>query len=210
MKFGHCIELTREPPMNSDKAASLTQECVARFPVGEHTVVIRPEAPSDYREVREVNEIAFGQADEADLVDALRLSARPYISLVAVGNDRIIGHIFFSPIRIDFSDEKLSALALAPISVLPGYQEQGVGTHLVQCGLKLCRQIGFRMVVVVGHHDYYPRFGFERAVDRGLVCEFSVPDEAFMVAELIPGVLKGRRGVVRYLPEFSKLDAIQD
>jgi putative acetyltransferase len=167
-------------------------------------IIIRAETADDIPAVRRVNELAFGQPDEADLVDALRANARPHISLVAVSEGLVVGHIFFSPVTLVAEDSGPAILALAPMAVLPQSQQQGVGSHLVREGLKECQRIGCDMVVVLGHPEYYPRFGFVPASQKGLRCEYPVPDEVFMVAELKPNALSGR-GLVRYRPEFGRV-----
>jgi putative acetyltransferase len=166
-------------------------------------IVVRAETAEDRRAVRRVNEMAFGRPGEADLVDALRAGARPHISLVAVLDEQVVGHIFFSPVSIESEGDVLTAMGLAPMAVLPEYQKQGIGGRLVREGLRECQRIGHAVVVVLGHPDYYPRFGFIPAKLKGLRCEYDVPDEVFMVAELEPQALDGRQGLVKYRPEFG-------
>ncbi len=168
-------------------------------------IIIRNETEADAPGVREVNERAFGRADEATLVEALRKNAQPQISLVAEMNGQIIGHIFFSPVRIEEEASGFTALGLAPMAVLPELQNQTIGSQLVRRGLDECRNLGHDVVVVLGHPEYYPRFGFVTAKEKGLKCEYDVPDEVFMVAELRDGALAGRQGVVKYRPEFSSV-----
>lgn len=167
--------------------------------------VVRKESPQDYEAVRRVNELAFEQPDEADLVDTLRGVAQPQLSLVAVADGQVVGHIFFSPVVIESGDSELTAVALAPMGVLPEYQRRGIGSELVKQGLIECRQLGITVVVVIGHPNYYPRFGFSPAGARGLQCEYKVPDEAFMVIELKPGSLRGEGGLVKFPPEFANV-----
>lgn len=166
-------------------------------------ITIRAERAGDVPAVRRLNELAFGQPEEAALVDALRAAADPHVSLVAADGDQIVGHIFFSPVSIGPDDG--AAMGLAPMAVLPERQRRGVGSMLVRAGLEECRRIGRDAVVVLGHPEYYPRFGFRRASRLGLRCEYAVPDEAFMAVELEPGALAGRRGLVRYRPEFGEV-----
>jgi putative acetyltransferase len=167
-------------------------------------ITIRAEETEDIDAVRRVNELAFGQPDEAALVDALRAVSDPQISLVAVADGQVVGHIFFSPVSIE-GDSTSSALGLAPMAVLPEYQRQGIGSQLVRDGLRECQRLGCNVVVVLGHPEYYPRFGFVPASQKGLRSEYPVPDEVFMVAELKPGALGGRRGLVKYRPEFGEV-----
>lgn len=168
-------------------------------------ITIRAETADDYHSVRRVNESAFGRPDEADLVDALRGSARPYISLVAVEGGQVVGHIFFSPVSIESAGAVFGAMGLGPMAVLPEHQGRGVGSRLVRSGLEECLSGGHDVVVVLGHPEYYPRFGFVPASRRNLRCEYEVPDEAFMVAELRGGALAGRGGLVKYHAEFGRV-----
>jgi len=151
--------------------------------------------------IRAVNEAAFGGAYEADLVDQLRGSDYALISLVAELESRIVGHIMFSRMWIKTSSGLLSAVALAPVAVLPGHQRKGIGSLLVQRGLELSRGRDEEIVIVVGHPDYYPRFGFSSANAKSLESPF--PREAFMALELRLGVLDGIEGLVVYPSAFG-------
>lgn len=164
-------------------------------------VSIRLEEPRDLADVRETNEQAFGAPLEARLVDSLRGSPDS-ISLVATVDDRVIGHILFTPVTIEPS-VSIRVAGLGPMSVRLGYQRMGIGSELVRAGLEASRRAGYSAVVLVGHPKYYPRFGFVPADTKGLACEFPVPREAFMVIELEAGALAGSAGVVRYRPEFA-------
>jgi putative acetyltransferase len=168
-------------------------------------VTIRPELPDDCATVLTIHQRAFGRPEEARLVEELRCIADPKISLVAVLDTRVVGHIFFSPVTIERRSLSRAALGLAPMAVAPELQNQGIGSQLVRAGLDAARRAGHGIVVVLGHAHYYPRFGFEVASRRDLHYEFPAPDEAFMVAELIPGALSGVSGVVKYLPAFSQV-----
>jgi putative acetyltransferase len=168
-------------------------------------LLIRPETSDDFAAVFAVNAAAFGQPAEAELVQRLRPVAAPAVSLVAVRAGRVVGHIFFSPVTIRGAESTSTAMGLAPMAVDPGCQRQGFGTRLVQQGLAACRALGEPVVFVLGHSRYYPRFGFRPAAPLGLRYAQPVPEEAFMVAELVPGALRGRTGVVSYLPAFDGL-----
>jgi putative acetyltransferase len=168
-------------------------------------IEIRPETAADFAAVREVNELAFGQPAEAGLVDALRRAASPTISLVALEDGRVVGHIFFSPVTFEGPQGVSAAMGLAPMAVRPERQNQGIGSALVRAGLAACAGLGENVVVVLGHPHYYPRFGFVPASSRGLSSEYPVPDDVFMVAELAPGALGGRSGLVKYHPEFARV-----
>jgi putative acetyltransferase len=169
------------------------------------TLITRPESPGDETAIHAVNEAAFDTAMEADLVDRLRRKAEPFISWVAVRDDVIVGHILFTPVTITSDGDTYRALGLAPMAVLPDYQRSGIGSRLVQAGLEACREAGVEVIVVLGHPEYYPRFGFEPASRHGLRCEYDVPDEVFMALELRPGALAERGDLVRYHPEFNEL-----
>jgi len=165
-------------------------------------VGIREEQEGDQQGVRRVNEAAFGQPTEADLVDALRSGGAVIVSLVAEVDNQIVGHILFSPVTVQGADD-LKAVGLGPMAVLPELQRRGTGSLLVKQGLEDCRRAGVQAVVVLGHPEYYPRFGFRRASSWGLRFEFDAPDEAFMALELTPNVLSGNAGVIRYHPGFQ-------
>ena len=168
-------------------------------------VIISPETPGDIPAIYNVNLRAFGQPAEALLVDELRRDGDfiPELSLVAVDEGRIVGHILFPPVSISSPEGDIAALALAPMAVLPECQGRGIGSLLVQKGLAACRRLGHRIVVVVGHPEYYPRFGFLPAHERGIDGPFPVPDEALMVTALVEGALEGIHGTVRYPHAFD-------
>lgn len=166
-------------------------------------VTVRPERPSDYAAVRRVNEAAFGQPDEAALVDRLREQGPSYLALVATFGAEVVGHIAFTPVAFDPPRPALEARGLAPMAVLPTYQRIGIGTALVHEGLAACRQAGADVVVVLGHPAYYPRFGFRPAAAFGLSSEYDAPPEAFMALELIPGRLGALAGTVQYHAAFQ-------
>lgn len=166
---------------------------------------IRHEHPSDIPGIHAVNTAAFGRPGEADLVNALRASAHPFFSLVAVEKGTIIGHIAFSPLTFD-RDVKFKGLGLAPVAVLPEWQKKGIGTKLIRAGLEACHNARADFVVLIGHPEYYPRFDFAPAREKGLQCEYEVPDNVFMVREMRPGVLPITPAlVVRYHEAFKNL-----
>jgi putative acetyltransferase len=164
--------------------------------------IIRPERPDDIPGIRDVNRTAFDTAAEAALVDALRQQASPLVSIVATEADTVVGHIFFSPVTL-LSHPEEPIMGLAPMAVLPARQRLGIGSMLVRTGLDECRRLGFEAVVVLGHADYYPRFGFVPASSFGLVSEYDVPDDVFMALELEPGALNHKAGTIRYHPAFA-------
>jgi putative acetyltransferase len=165
---------------------------------------IRPERAGDEGAIDRVESSAFPTRAEAELVRAIRASgAAPCISLVAEIDGRVVGHALFTPVSVQ-SDLPWHAMALGPIGVEPAHQRCGVGSALLRAGLTACRALGHHVVFVLGHPEYYARFGFMPAHARGLRWErLDEPSDAFMVVELAPGALAGRRGVVRYLSAFD-------
>ena len=164
--------------------------------------VVRPEQPQEIAGIRRVNLAAFGTTVEADIVDALRQHARPFLSLVAIDAAEVVGHIAFSPVTL-MPHRHYRIAGLAPMAVLPSRQCQGIGSSLVEAGLRECRGLGFEAVVVLGHPGYYPRFGFSRASSFGLSSEYDVSDDVFMALELRPGALQGYGGTIRYDAAFG-------
>jgi putative acetyltransferase len=166
---------------------------------------IRAEEQGDTADIRRVNQRAFGQPDEANLVDALRLRGAITLSLIAIEDQSVVGHILFTPAIIEAGSSSCPAIALGPMAVLPEFQNRGIGAQLVETGLKMCRDAGHQLVIVLGHPQYYPRFGFQPARSLGIRCPFEVPDDAFMVRVLgaIPMDFPG--GMVKYQPEFDQL-----
>ena len=175
------------------------------------SIIIRDERPTDADSVQQVLEHAFGQKDESHLVARMRRLNIAPISLVAVdcstenpdAPERIVGHIMFSPVTVNNVTPPVPALGLAPVAVSPERQRQGIGSILIENGLAKCRHQGVGVVVVLGHHNYYPRFGFRPAHPRGLTCEYKSPPESFMVIELRPRSLNVCKGLVRYHPTFD-------
>jgi putative acetyltransferase len=163
---------------------------------------IRPETDADRPAVRAVNEAAFGAQTEADLVESLQRKDLTLVSLVAEVDGEVVGHILFSPVSLD-DYAQLNTMGLGPMAVVPDLQRKGIGTALVREGLKRCKDLGCRAVVVVGHPGYYPRFGFVPAGRYGLRCEYDVPEEVFMATELVAGALSGVSGLVRYDEAFG-------
>ena len=157
--------------------------------------------PQERLTIRSIHEAAFGRVDEADLVDSLRSEGMVLVSLVAEVERRMVGHILFSRMSIETSDGAVPAAALAPVAVLPEDQRRGIGGQLIRYGLDLLRRQGERIVIVLGHPDYYSRFGFSAENARALESPF--PPEAFMALELSAGALKGVRGRVRYPNAFG-------
>ena len=167
-------------------------------------MLIREEKESDWPEVFAVNQAAFDTPAEANLVNSLRKQCSPIVSLVAEEGRTIIGHILFSPVRLSGHTD-LNLMGLAPMAVLPGYQRKGIGSALVKSGLEKCRTLGVGAVVLLGHSEYYPRFGFVPSSRYGISCEYEAPEEAFMVLELQSGYLAGKTGIIQYHEAFKNL-----
>jgi putative acetyltransferase len=161
--------------------------------------MIRPAEPRDFAAIRGVITHAFGQADEANLVEQLRADGDVLFEFVAANDIAIRGHILYSRLRIERDGHVLPAAALAPVSVLPAFQKQGMGGDLIRAGNARCAELGCVAVIVLGHADYYPRFGFSAAAAESLEAPFSGPH--FTALELRPGALKG--GQVRYAKAFG-------
>jgi putative acetyltransferase len=165
-------------------------------------MLVRSEEERDWAAVRAVNEAAFERAAEANLVEALRAQAQPVVSLVAEDRGAVVGNIMFSPVSLP-DHAHLKIMGLAPMAVEPEHQRKGIGSALVRDGLERCKKLGFGAVVVLGHPEYYPRFGFAPSVRYGLGCEYEAPEEAFMVLELEPGYLRGASGKIEYHTAFN-------
>jgi putative acetyltransferase len=164
---------------------------------------IRPELEADRARIHAVNVAAFATTIEADLVESLHAKDLELISLIAEIDDAVVGHILFSPVALA-SHPHLKLMGLGPLAVEPQHQRRGIGSALVQEGLSRCEALGCQGVVVVGHPEYYPRFGFVPARELGFRCEYDVPDNAFMIKELEPGALRGATGLIRYSECFAR------
>ena len=168
-------------------------------------IALREEQAKDIRAIRDVNEIAFGGPAEADVVDKLRQTCSELLSIVAVDGNEIVGHILFSPVTVESNDGVIRGMGLAPMAVLPKHQRKGVGTALIERGLALLRERAYPFVIVLGHADYYPRYGFVPASRYGLESQWEgIPDEAFMITVFDRDVLNGVQGVARYRDVFNE------
>jgi putative acetyltransferase len=162
--------------------------------------MIRDATPSDLPAIRAIVRHAFGQADEADLVERLRADGDVLAELVAGDDTALRGHILYSRLAIERGGAALQAAALAPVAVLPAFQRAGIGAALIEAGNARCAALGLDAIVVLGHADYYPKFGFSAAAAESLQAPFSGPH--FMALELVPGALKAG-GRVRYAKAFG-------
>lgn len=177
---------------------------------------IRAENSEDFEAVYALNETAFKTDAEAKLVDKLRNSAEPYISLVAEIDGKIVGHIMLTPVvmvRTAFGVtlktwlkyKGIKIMGLAPIAVLAAHQKTGIGSALIAAAFAICRDMQFNAVVVLGFPEYYPKFGFRSAIEFNIDSEFGCPPEYFMAVELQPDALKGKSGRVVYHQAFMEL-----
>ena len=169
-------------------------------------MVIRQETKSDHRAIRQLNDGAFGGTEESYLIDRLRTDALVLLSLVADDAGEIIGHIFFSRIRIEPSDPKqpgMDAVALAPMCVSSVHQKKGIGGALIQTGLRMLKQRGEPIVFVLGHKSYYPKFGFAPELAAQFTSAYA--GDNFFAIELQPGWAAGKAGKLQYPEAFSGL-----
>jgi putative acetyltransferase len=171
---------------------------------GGGTVLLRPETNGDETGIRAVETEAFERADEAELVDRLRARGRNVLSLVATSEGTIVGHLLLTRVRIDGAPDDRVVLGLAPVAVAAARQRSGIGSRLVRAALEEARERCAAGVVVLGHPEYYPRFGFVPARVLDLFCDYDPDGAAFFVQELVPGGLAGVRGRVAYAPEFDE------
>jgi putative acetyltransferase len=134
----------------------------------------------------------------------LRTACPDRLSLVAERDGGIVGHILFTPVEIDAAAGVLRGYGLAPVAVRTAWQRRGIGSALVAEGVRRLRDAGVPYLIVLGHPEYYPRFGFEPASRHGVRCQWpGVPDEAFMLLVLDPVVTTQLAGIARYRPEFD-------
>jgi putative acetyltransferase len=162
-------------------------------------IEIREERPGDWDAIRDVNRLAFGQDQEGQLVDALRERGKVTLSLVALLEGTLVGHILFSPVHVG----SCHSVGLGPMAVLPAQQRRGIGSTLVERGVSRIAALGHPFIVVLGHPGFYSRFGFVPANTYGLTCEWDVPPDVFMLRVLSPEVAPALDGRVEYQPEFS-------
>ena len=164
---------------------------------------IRCETLPDYTVIAEVNTLAFGLENEAKLVEEIRRSDRyiPDLSLVAEVENVIVGHILFSYIDL-VGEETLQVLGLAPLAVHPQFQRQGIGSALIKAGLEIAEAKKEAIVIVLGHPEFYTRFGFQPSVVYEIESPFPVPEDVFMVKPL-QSYQKRYKGKVIYPSTFD-------
>lgn len=169
-------------------------------------MIIRQEKPEDINDIHALNELAFGQPQEANIVDKLRINCNSLLSLVAIENDNVAGHILFSPVKIEGQHGIIRGMGLSPMAVLPKIQRKGIGTQLVKSGIKNLKKIQCQFIIVLGHPEYYPRFGFERASLYGIKCQWEgIPDDAFMILWLDKSMMNPASGLAKYRDEFNAM-----
>ena len=166
-------------------------------------MIIRNERPEDIEKIWSINVEAFGGESEANLVDSVRESGIPYISLVYEENHELVGHILFSQVELMGDTSGLRIMGLGPMAVVPELQNKGIGSSLVKAGIQRCIDDGYDAIVVLGHPDYYPRFGFIPSIRYNIQSEYVVPDDVFMLLELRENSLKGKHGKIKYHDAFE-------
>lgn len=169
-------------------------------------MIIRTENERDLKEVFDLNFQAFGnREDESKLVERVRESEGfiPELSLVAEMNNKIVGHLLLSKAKVEDQNEEHTVIVLAPIAVKPDLQKQGIGSSLIKEGIRRCKELGYELILLIGHPSYYPRLGFQPARKFGLeLKQFEVPDEVFMVCEVREGALQKIKGELKYPKAF--------
>ncbi|MDM1555634.1 N-acetyltransferase [Chryseobacterium indologenes] len=174
-------------------------------------ITIRQEEVKDYEEVFRLIEKAFKDMEHSDhqehfLVEKLRKSEAfvPELSLVAEDENGVIaGHILFTKLKIKNDSETFESLALAPVSVSPEFQNQGIGGQLIQEGHLIAQKSGYQSVILIGHENYYPKFGYQKTSNFGISFPFEIPEENGMAIELVKDGLKNIKGMVKYPKEFG-------
>ncbi len=166
---------------------------------------IRREKPADIEKIWNINAETFETDAEANLVNALRSIEIPFLSLVYEENYDLVGHILFTPVELVGNTSVVRVMGLAPMAVVPSFQKKGIGSSLVKAGIQECISEGYDAIVVLGHPNYYPKFGFVPSIKYGIKSEYEVPDEVFMVLELKKNSLKRIKGTVKYHTAFSNV-----
>ncbi len=168
-------------------------------------MIIRDECQNDFDKIGYINRMAFRGEEEGKLINKLRGEGVGLISLVAEERNNLMGHILFSPASIKAKEKSIEIAALGPMAVLPSFQRQGIGSALIHEGINRCIKAGYGAIAVLGHPEYYPKFGFIPSVKYGISCEYDVPEEVFMILELKKGSLHGIKGVVKYHKAFDEV-----
>jgi len=167
-------------------------------------ITIREENKNDLITIKKINDKVFGQSQEGDIIDKIRESDSQVLSLIAEIDNNIVGHIFYSTAEIEFNNERIAGMGLAPMAVLPEYQKQGIGKRLIIESLNILKKKPIPFIIVLGHEDYYPKFGFEIASKYGIKCQWDgVPEEAFMIMILDKEKMSNIHGVAKYRDEWN-------
>lgn len=168
-------------------------------------MTIRLEQANDLNDIRYINEKAFGQSQEANIIDNLRKNCEEVLSLVAIEKEKIVGHILFSPVIIEGIQGIIKGMGLGPMALLQEFQRKGIGSQLVNTGIEHLRKIKCPFIIVLGHPDYYPRFGFEPASRFEIKCQWEgIPDNVFMVLWLDTSIMNQISGIAKYRSEFNE------
>ena len=168
-------------------------------------MIIRLEQPRDINDIRDINEKAFGQSQEANIIDNLRKNCEDVLSLVATEKEIIVGHILFSPVTVEGGNDVVKGMGLAPMAVSPELQRKGIGSQLVNSGIEELRKINCPFIIVLGHPEYYPRFGFEPASRFGIKSQWEgIPDNVFMILWLDKSMMNQISGIAKYRSEFNE------
>jgi putative acetyltransferase len=175
-------------------------------------ITIRTTTHADETEIHRLHEAAFGSHEGRTIADlAIRLlhdpSAAPLLSLLAHTDQHAAGHVMFTRVRIHGAPEPINASILAPLAVAPEHQRRGIGTRLVNHGLNRLKHSACQFVFVLGHPAYYPRFGFEPAMPRGLLAPYPIPaqhHDAWMVNVLSADRCTPVRGTVQCAASLDK------
>lgn len=169
-------------------------------------MILRTETVQDFEEVYKLNYLAFGnREDESILIERIRKSEEfvPELSIVAEMDNEIVGHLLLSKAIVEDHKKVSTVIVLAPIAVKPNCQKQGIGSELIEEGIRRCKALGYSIILLIGHPSYYPRLGFKPARKYGLeLKQFEVPDEVFMVYEVEDGKLHEINGELKYPKSF--------
>ena len=171
-----------------------------------HAITVRPETAEDIRAIDVVHISAFCGEAEAHLVDELRKSSayNRELSLVAELGGRIVGHVLLTRVPLRREGSEKHVLALGPMSVVPSQSHRGIGSELINASVNLAKQKGYGAIVVLGHPEYYKRFGFVQARDVQVTCNLPAPEDALTLREIVDGNLAGG-GHVEYPEQFVAL-----
>ena len=176
-----------------------------KYLTNRHIMNIHIEKETDIQQIWQINAKAFETDAEANLVSSLRKSGLPFISMVYEENKKLLGHILFTPVELEGHPNNLRIMGLGPMAVTPEMQNNGIGSALVKAGIEQCECEGFNAIIVLGHPNFYPKFGFVPSVKYGIISEYDVPEDVFMVLELNENALKGKEGTIKYHEAFGSV-----